>query len=242
MAKAGPVKTAYARMMAEERKKERNKHRQWRTPRAAQLAGKCGAKRKDGRICLQHAGFGTTHKGIGRCKFHGGNMTPAIKHAAKQQAIFMGAPKDINPVDALMYCIRVTAGEVEWLSEQLAQMQNEDDWTEYTMAGKQMHVFQRARAEALIRLARFSKDAIALGIAERAVRIAEQYGFSIARLLKNVLEELKLSPEQKVAAPEIIRRNLILLEQGAFSGQPQVNHQKDSIMARPPEIPERVAS
>lgn len=229
-------KTAYSRMTARERQKAKLKGKKHRTARGAELAGLCGAKRRDGTICHQKAGAGTEHSGLGRCRHHGGNAPNHQLNAAKQEAVFMGAPKDINPVEALMYCIRVTAGEVEFLSDQLALISKKSDWTEYTMQGKQMHVFQRARAEALVRLAKFSKDAIALGIAERAVRIAEQYGHSIARLLRNILDELQLTPEQAVAAPEIVRRNLILLEQGTFSGQPQVVER-----ARQPELPARVA-
>lgn len=40
--------------------------------------GTCGARNRSGGLCKQRAGFGTSHFGRGRCKFHGG-ATP-IKH------------------------------------------------------------------------------------------------------------------------------------------------------------------
>lgn len=39
---------------------------------------KCGAKNRSGGTCLQPAGWGTDHAGMGRCRFHGG-ATP-VKH------------------------------------------------------------------------------------------------------------------------------------------------------------------
>ena len=125
----------------------------------------------------------------------------------------MGAPKEINPVDALYWCIKITAGEVEWLSDQIATLEQKD-WYENTVLGRQMHVLVRERKEAVTRLAGFSKDALSLGLAERAVRLAENYGVALSNLLKGVLDDLILTPEQQKIAPSIVRKHLILLEGG----------------------------
>lgn len=213
-------KTAYSRAMEHNRKEERERKK--KIPRTQAVArGKCGAKRSSknpenkGLYCRNTAGWGTTHPGIGKCKYHGGNLPTHQAHAAKEAAIkFMGAPKEISPIDAIMWCIHITAGEVEWLTMQIAEITDEDEWYEHTVIGKQMHILQRTRAEAQDRLVKYSKDAIALGLAERAVRLAEQYGQTIARLLDGIRHELKLNGEQQKKWPIIVRKQLILLEGG----------------------------
>ena len=175
----------------------------------------CGYKKRDGSgHCQQKAGHGTTHLGIGRCSSHEASHT-VKKSAIRKEAIqFMGAPKTINPFEAIIWCIRITAGEVEWLSQQIARIDDEDQWIEHTPLGKQMHVMQRTRADAQDRLVRYSRDAIQLGLAERAIRLAETYGQQIARLLEGIGAELGLTTAQKKEWPKIVRRQLIMLEGG----------------------------
>jgi len=182
-------------------------------PARRNMRAKCGAKaRTSGEPCMKSAGWGTNHVGIGKCKYHGGNIPTVRKNAIVQDAVkFMGAPKDINPLDAIIWCIRITAGEVEWLSRQIAEI-DEQEWIEHTPLGKQMHVLQRTRADAQDRLVRYSKDAITLGLAERAIRLAEQFGATIARLLEGVAADLELVPSQRKAWPSIVRKHLVLLE------------------------------
>jgi len=183
--------------------------------RDARLPSICGAVKRDKSECKRQAGWGTAHPGIGRCKTHAGNVPAVRKNAIVQEATnFMGAPKDINPFDAIIWCIRITAGEVEWLTTKIAEV-NETDWIEDTQFGKQMNVLQRTRADAQDRLVRYSRDAIQLGLAERAVKLAENFGQLIARLIENIGIELVLTPAQKEKWPIIVRRQLILMQGGA---------------------------
>ncbi len=187
--------------------KTRNKNR-------AKEAGKCGAQttgRGVNPLCQRPAGWGTSHVGIGYCRYHGGNVPTHKLNSYKQDAVFMGAEKDINPYDAIMWCIRMKAGEIEWLTERMAEL-DKTEWVEDSIFGKQMHLWQRERTAAIELLARISKDAVSLGIAERAVRLAESYGASIARLLKGIYDELELSNKQREAWPAIIRRQLLMIE------------------------------
>jgi hypothetical protein len=92
------------------------------------------------------------------------------------------------------------------------QMLEEEEWIEHTLIGKQLHLWAKERQIAVDRLAKFSKDAISLGIAERAVRVAEMYGHSIAKLVKGILDDLELNGAQLERAPHIVRKHLILLE------------------------------
>ena len=179
---------------------------------AAEIHGRCNAKRRNSdEHCKLPAGYGTKHYGIGRCKYHGGANPNNLKNALKQEAQLMGCPIDMNPVEAIIWCIRISAGEVRWLSERIADLE-EADWIENTVVGKQMNLYVRERKEAQYRLFKFSRDAISLGLAERAIKLAEMYGELLAKFIKAVLEDLQLSKEQQRLAPSIVRKHLILLE------------------------------
>jgi hypothetical protein len=191
---------------------ERSRNGKKRTEgRRGRKIGFCGAKKRDGGKCRRSKGAGTDHPGIGHCALHGGTTPTQRLNSAKQTAVLMGAPKEINPVDALYWCIKITAGEVEWLNEQIVLL-DKKDWIEESMLGKQMHLFVRERKEAVERLAGFSKQAISLGLAERAVRLAENYGVALSRLLKGVLDDLELTNYQRELAPVVVRKHLVLLE------------------------------
>jgi hypothetical protein len=186
----------------------------YKKKREARLQPSCGAKTRAGGQCAQPAGWGTNHMGTGKCRFHAGNAPNHRKNAIKAEAItFMGAPLDINPFDAIMWCIRITAGEVEWMSMKIAEV-DEVDWIEEAYVGKQLHVLQRSRADAQDRLVRYSRDAIQLGLAERSIRLAENFGLVLARLLENIKNELKLTKSQEEMWPFIVRRQLILMQGG----------------------------
>jgi hypothetical protein len=188
--------------------------------------GYCAAKKKTrdetggaNIYCMKKAGWGTDHQGVGSCKYHGGSTASHRASAERRRQIeFMGRPKDISPLDAIIWAIKIAAGEVEWLGSQIAEINNKNDWIEFTIQGQQLHVFQRARGEAMDRLVKYSKDAIALGLAERAVRMAEQFGATLARLLEGIYADMKpyLLPEGTSVWPIVVRKHLILLEGGSL--------------------------
>ncbi len=178
-------------------------------------AVQCGAKKRGGGRCSLAAGWGTSHPGSGTCKLHGGSTPNHIKSAITDEyRTLLGKPMEINPFDALLWVIRIRAGEVKWLSERMGQLQ-EQDWTESSIVGKQFHLYARERTAAMSDLARFSQMAISLGIAERSVRLAEQYGETLAKLIKGILGDLNLTAEQQEIAPAIVRKHLILVSAGA---------------------------
>ena len=175
----------------------------------------CGAKKRGGGRCTLRAGWGTIHPGSGSCKLHGGSVPNHIKAAASDEyRKLLGVAIEINPFDALLWCIRLRAGEIKWLTERMASLTKEEEWTEETLVGKQFHLFARERQHAMSDLARYSQMAISLGIAERSVRLAEAYGQTLGRLIKGILEELGLTEEQKRAAPGIVRKWLIQISAG----------------------------
>jgi hypothetical protein len=197
----------------------------------AQKAGaQCGARRKGGGHCTLAAGWGTKHSGIGKCKFHGGSTTTHVKAAASAEIrLLLGRPIEINPLDALLMCIRIRAGEVKWLSDRMAEL-DETAWIEETLNGKQFHVYARERQHAMQDLARYSQMAISLGIAERAVKLAETYGEMLAKLIQGILGDLDLNEEQRAKVPAVVRRHLIALDGG-----------KDETVVQPGEMLELTA-
>jgi hypothetical protein len=196
----------------------KNKAKQRERDRGAISVGgaRCLARKRDGNKCKLSAGQGTTHPGVGRCRFHGGNLPSHRRKAAKDQAILLGAPKEINPLDAIIWCIKMTAGEIDFYTEQMAALE-EAHWVEDTVMGQQMHVFARMRAEAQERLVKFSKDAIQLGLTERAVKLAEQYGNTISMLVRGILDDLMphIDVVGQQMIPKVVRHHLLLAERGS---------------------------
>jgi hypothetical protein len=169
----------------------------------------CGAKKRNGGKCTMAAGWGTNHPGTGKCKWHGGSMPNHVKAAAKDELRkLLGTEKEMNPFEAIMWCIRIRAGEVEWLGKKMADLER-DAWVESTLVGKQFHLYARERQAAMQDLVRFSQIAISMGIAERYVRLSEVYGQTIAKLIEKVVNKLDPSPEQRARLPVAVREALL---------------------------------
>lgn len=184
---------------------------------AAKTGATCGAKKRGGGLCNLASGWGTNHPGIGKCKMHGGSVPNHVKAAAKEEyRTLLGTPIEINPYEALLWCIKIRAGEVKWLSEKMKDLQ-EKDWIEDTLVGKQFHLFARERQAAMRDLARYTQMAVSLGIAERVVKLAETYGELLANYTQGLLEDLwpHLDEEGRAKAPAIVRGRMLLIEEGS---------------------------
>jgi hypothetical protein len=151
---------------------------------------------------------------------------PKNLNDAKQ---LLGIPVEMNPMDALMWCVRLTAGEIVWYSDRMQELR-EDQWIEDTFVGKQLHMYARNRTVSIDRLAKYSKWAVDSGIAERAMRLAEAYGEQLYQLLHGVLLDLDLTPHQRQRAPEIITRHLMQLERKNLTNSPN-----ELVVGRDPE-------
>lgn len=204
---------------------------------ASEAPRKCNARRRNGHKCKQPAGFGTDHVGYGPCKSHGGTTSShkikAARDMALHNALVMGVPfDDIDPMDAILTCIKISAGEVVYCSQRIEELDEDEavvtgeknkshsggldgDWEEVEETNDaQLNIWIRARHNAMERVVKFSKAAIDAGISERQVKVAESTGQAIGQLLHNVMAELNLSDAQKDLAPHVIQKNLMLLEAG----------------------------
>lgn len=211
-----------------------------RAPSAPPSAS-CGAVKPNGDLCVREAGWGTEHRGVGPCKTHDKGWaamradTKVEKYARPLLAKLTGYDVDVNPMDALLMCVRISAAEVAYFSERIGQLSEDDLMVRPTMTRttakqkggdteksvvrieehEELNLWVKARKASLRDLAHFSKMAIDAGVDERMVRVHESVGESLAQALRGILDELGLSREQLDRAPDIVRRNLRLLQAGS---------------------------
>ena len=199
---------------------------------------RCGAKTARG-FCGRPAGWGTDHVGIGSCKTHGGRAQTHIRNTWKIELTKrLGYEMEIDPIGALMLLVRMSAGDMAFWRDKVLQLQDQaeregldylDTLTEKTVVGRQLVVAVREYKSAQESLARYSKMALDAGIAERAQRLAENYGELIAKLIKNILGDLFDTPiinikgqrgtqyirrELEKRAAEVVPKRLLELEPG----------------------------
>lgn len=171
------------------------------------------------------------------CRYHGGASPQARKAAAERVATEKAAaaarlfalPKDINPADALIDLVKWTAGEVDyWRAE--VQRIAEHEPTKLTAGVTRVekgtrdraavdmrtietvpHIAYRMLTDAQERLAKFATAALRAGVDERRVKLAEDQGMLVAQVIRAVLDQLDLSPEQAAKVPEVVPAQLRLL-------------------------------
>lgn len=198
---------------------------------------KCGAKTKAGRPCKKPAGHGTQHVGTGRCKLHGGASPQAELGGqvvlARREAAVMGVPLDIEPHNAILECIRIAAGEVQYASERIAELDEGDavgrvvttlrrpmkeekggedpsyEVEEIKLEAPALHIWITTRRQAMDRLVQYSATALKAGVEQRRVELAEQQGQLLAQVIRGILEELGVSKRPEV--PSVVRRHLSLV-------------------------------
>lgn len=174
--------------------------------RCGQPHPRCKGHRKDGNPCTMWP-----RKGSAVCKRHGGNA-PQVKAAAErrqaeekaQKAVATyGLPIDVPADQALLDELHRTVGHVTWLNALIGGM-GEDGLTQWGESGRQVSVwldmYQRERAH----LAKVAKDVLGSAIAERQVRVAEQQGAILAGAVRQILDRLGLTAEQRALVPQVV--------------------------------------
>lgn len=189
---------------------------------------KCGGKRRKGGRCGRPAGWGTNHPGVGKCKLHGGSSPASeLKGAvelARREAGVMGMPLSIEPHEAILECIRISAGEVAYASERISALEvseavgpvessmtrlGENLTTEVRQGPPAVHIWIQVRQHAMDRLVQYSFAALKAGIEERRVRLAEQQGMLLAQAVQGILRELGVHDRPEVGA--VVRKHLTLV-------------------------------
>ncbi len=196
----------------------------------------CGAIR-NGKQCKMVAGWGTDHYGYGTCKLHGGATRNHKINAAKEEAMdvamqIMGPAVEIEPMDALLLCVKIAAGEVAYATWKIEQLSPEEELvSEVTETVREatgehaesfteknttnmvsLNVWIAARQQSMDRLARYSKMALDAGVAERQIQLAEAAGDALSLMFQRVFDGLNLTAEQEQRAPQLVRAALEELE------------------------------
>lgn len=194
----------------------------------------CGAKKTSGKgTCGHSAGWGTDHPGVGRCKYHGGN-TPTHRQAAQRQAAeeavaTYGLPVEVEPVEAIVDNLHRTAGHVRWLADEIAAFEKGDlvygvyeDTATAAEGGAAVDRKVKRRAVPAVLLKLYQQErkhyldvarvAVAAGIAEREIRIAEHQAAIFAAALRGILGDLGVADHPDVG--KIVRRHFTLIEGG----------------------------
>jgi hypothetical protein len=175
----------------------------------------CGARTRSGGRCRKWAGERTDHPSIGACYLHGGS-TPthqqhAVKVEAKRRAVEFGQLVDIEPGEALLLSVKLSAGQLVYLRSRL------DD---PDVDGFERQVLASQWDGERDRFVRSSRAAVESGIAERRVRLAEAAGAELAQIITGVLEALGLDDDQRERLPAILAEHFRQVEgSGADLGQ-----------------------
>ena len=176
-------------------------------------------------------------RGAKVCKRHGGHA-PQVKAAAQRRRqqtsayrsmVTFGLPREVPPYVALLEEVHRTAGHVAWLAEKVAELDDTDlvwgvaeetekhaseftgtDTTRKAAPHMWLVLYQQERKH----LADVCKAALAAGVAERQVRLAEQQGQMLAGVIRRVLDALDLSVEQQAKVAEVVPRELRLAAAG----------------------------
>lgn len=177
---------------------------------------KCPGRLKNGAKCKRTAGASTQHVGWGLCSLHGGLEPAGIRAAALAESRFLGqtfaTSISTDPQQALVDELARTHGAVAWLQlridDRLAGMELEgEDPLDYLVGPEGMALRKMYESER-DRLVRISTVCLNLGLKARELRLAEQMGSMIQRVLELTLQDLMLTPEQRDAARPILAAHL----------------------------------
>lgn len=160
------------------------------------------------------------------CQVHGGSAPQVKAHAAVRAAVAKWAPgtEMRDPGEVLLQLVTQSIMRAERYAEELDALIAEspdlrdaligDAYGEHgTKVGEYIRGLAVLEAQERDRAASFAQKAIAAGLAERQVRLAERQGEMLALILKGVIEnpQLQLSEAQKTLFPVVIREQLQLV-------------------------------
>lgn len=175
---------------------------------------------------------------------------------AREHAEQWGLELDIDPTEALLLAVRIAAGEVavltrmcntlspdQWIGEpehvldrpQKLGKEGEDPSvrvTEHRRLPTTLHVWIRARQDAVDRMTRAAKAAHDAGVARALVERAQTYAQDMAAVVAAAFERLTLTDEQLRAAPEAIASAIREFESGSTAG---LDRFRQRVLALPPE-------
>jgi hypothetical protein len=178
---------------------------------------KCGAKlRSREGTCTLPAGWGTEHKGHGRCRKHFGN-SPNVAKAAERERVEAEAQRalagitDFEAVTDPVLRLQLVAGRAERFMEVLGERVEELRSVRYSSeGGEQLRAEVALYERAMTSTGRLLVDLAKLGLDERMVRLSEAQGVVIVGIMLAAVRELGLGDEVEAALRPAIARQLRL--------------------------------
>lgn len=142
-----------------------------------------------------------------------------IEEQIRAEMATYGRPIETSPADALLSEVHRTAGHVAWLQYRVAELEErelvwgrtKDKWggeDRGTTEEAKPHVLLTLYQEERKHLVRVSAEAIRCGIEERRVKLAESQGALVAGVIRAILGDLQLTPEQQAKVSEVVPRRL----------------------------------
>lgn len=180
---------------------------------------RCTGRNRQGHQCARWAIPGGTV-----CKLHGGGA-PQVRALAEIRSEVLNwklGDSTVDPGETLLRLLSQSRWRAERYAARLAEIVEEHGLEEALVGeswvmsdngtlqkvGEYVKGLAQLEAQERDRCAKFATQAIAAGLAERAVRLAERQGALIEQVLSTVFTELGLSDEQRAQAPAVIRRAL----------------------------------
>jgi len=169
----------------------------------------CAARTRSGGECGRSAGWGTDHRGIGRCRLHGG-CTPSHVRGAKLERIEVemariaeryGVGRDVNVLDALLELLHAQAGIVDFWDSKVRAL---DDLSERGLGGStDVHHYVRAAERARRDYARTAADCARLGIEARRDALSKRQGEMIVEVIAGTVRRLGADPTDPTVRAEV---------------------------------------
>lgn len=208
-------------------KREQNKKRTQaqKKQKAKDAAAICGGKKRDGETCKRTAGWATDHPGHGRCKHHTGSTWNG-KVSAAGTAIRLTEPIRITPAQGLLGVLHLSAGRLAYVNERVAQLNEEDLFLDREVdpitgtSKKVPHYLLAFQTQLLHEVAKFSKLAADMGIAERSQQLREHQTAMVQNLIEAVCKDLDLTAAQRKEVGPAIRRQLTLVQDNSVEPTP----------------------
>lgn len=173
-------------------------------------ARRCPGVQKNGRGCMQPAGSRTKHKGWGFCRFHQGGVRQAEE--TWKMAAELAEEMDINPLEALLYSVRVAGAHAAWADTQLRaarakQVEDGGKPGEAPTDEVKRWMLESRRERTLF--ARISGEACRAGVAAALVARIDLESTAVAEAIMAAVDTLGLEPTQRNEALGVAQRRLI---------------------------------
>ncbi|QIY67932.1 hypothetical protein HEP84_25795 [Streptomyces sp. RLB1-33] len=116
--------------------------------------------------------------------------------------------------------LRRLAGEVLGMKDAAARLVSALESPRYIGANgtEQLRAEIVVYERALDRAVRLLGEMVKLGLEERQVQLAEAHGALVAQVIRAVLADLQLTPEQQARVPEVVPRHLRAIASGEGGG------------------------